>query len=179
MTFANPDDPTPVDTTTTPIRLADAERCPVSPKLMCEGANCQGRRYHCDTQFSCSDERLFPSSDGRSLILAGCRYCPLPIHVVCNSVVCAVPEDTRVCVAEPLQGRACWTWGNRLESMKASIAEHRWESDGSNGINFEPTSSDDEDGAAVFNSSSRLTAIMHHWGLLQDRWAMDVTEKLY
>ncbi|KAI1110463.1 hypothetical protein F5Y14DRAFT_428861 [Nemania sp. NC0429] len=171
------------NTATTPVRLADLQQCPVSPKPMCDDENCEGSRFCGPTQFRCGSERPFPDSDGRSLILAGCRCCPLPIHVECTDCQCAAPEGTRICVSEPLQGCTCQTMGDRVEASKAGIADFGWTSDDEFEIDFEP--SDDEiygeTPVAVRMSSVSSSffplATMHCLGLLQDYWVADIFEK--
>ncbi|KAK8052448.1 hypothetical protein PG993_003833 [Apiospora rasikravindrae] len=174
-----------------PVRLADVQQCPVTPKPMCADPTCQGATYICPTQFQCSSESPFAADDGRGrlLILAGCRCCPLPIHVHCNDHRCGAPEGARVCAAETLQGCACQTAEDRLEAMRAGCAAQGWTAadDETIEIDVEPDSGDEEEErreAPVSRSSSSIgsaspmatMSIMHdhrHLGLLPHYWAMD------
>lgn len=103
------------------VRLADVQQCPASPKPTCSDENCQGSIYICATQFRCGSERPFsdPGDPVRQVVLAGCRCCPLPIHVVCDNYNCRAPEGTRTCALEELQGCSCQTW----EDRRAAVAQ--------------------------------------------------------
>lgn len=156
----NNDDAIQTDSVTTPIRLADIQQCPTSPKPGCGDPNCQGARHQCATQYLCSSESPFadpssPSSsrNGRLLILAGCRCCPPPIHVECTNVDCAAPSaGSRVCAAEPLRGCACQTADDRVRAARERTAGWVWPLD-KNDEAFDPdiesgsSSGGDEDGA--------------------------------
>ncbi|KAI0189888.1 hypothetical protein F4808DRAFT_445223 [Astrocystis sublimbata] len=168
-------------TFTTPVRLADIQQCPVAPKPICGDENCQGATFYCATQFLCSSENCFPGPDGRSIILAGCRCCPLPIHVECTDHRCAAPEGTRVCVSEPLRGCTCQTAKDRMETMKARAVDFGWTSDDLFEVDFEPCSSEENEEGPVRGSSNSVpiaTIAMDHLAWLQGYWAMDVGGKL-
>ncbi|KAK8080948.1 hypothetical protein PG997_008766 [Apiospora hydei] len=187
-----------------PVRLADTQQCPVTPKPMCADPTCQGATYICPTQFQCSSELPFPfpfsfpasvssedDSGGRLAILAGCRCCPLPIHVHCTDHRCAAPAGARLCAAEPLQGCACQTAEDRLAAMRAGCAAQGWSAadDETIEIDVEPDSADEEEetgGTAVGGSSSSSSSIGstlpmatmdimqdHRLGLVPRYWAMD------
>ena len=134
--------------------LANAQRCPVLPKPMCSDDNCQGSIFVCATQFVCSNQNPFIASDGQSVILAGCRCCPLPIQVWCHDHHCAAPEGTRICVAESLEGCSCMTGKDRLAAVEAAAAEedYVWRSDDSVELDLEPSS--DEEGGTVTTATS-------------------------
>ncbi|KAI1081983.1 hypothetical protein F5B20DRAFT_41713 [Whalleya microplaca] len=106
------------------LRLVDLNQCPTTPKPTCSDAQCQGPVHICATQYRCTSETPFPfpvSDRGstRSAVLAGCRCCPLPIHVACDNYDCGAPEGARVCDAEELRGCACLTWADRREAVEA------------------------------------------------------------
>jgi hypothetical protein len=129
-------------------RLADAQQCPVSPRPTFSEDNCQGSIFVSATQFVCSNQNPFNASDGRSVILAGCRCCPLPIQVWCHDHHCAAPEGTRICVAESLEGCSCMTGKDRLAAVEAAAEEdYVWRSDDSVELDLEPSS--DEEGGTV------------------------------
>jgi len=98
-----------VASTAAAIRPVDAQQCPVSPKPSCSAENCAGSIFVGPTQFVCGNENPFTASDGRSVIQAGCRCCPLPFNVWCHDSYCRAPEGTRICTAEELQGCLCET----------------------------------------------------------------------
>ncbi|KAK7955850.1 uncharacterized protein PG986_005072 [Apiospora aurea] len=182
-----------------PVRLADTQQCPVTPKPMCADPTCQGATYICPTQFQCSSESPFPfpspspspAEDSRLAILAGCRCCPLPIHVHCADHRCGAPAGARVCAAEPLQGCACQTAEDRLAAMRAGCAAQGWTAadDETIEIDVEPDSGDEEEetGRTAVGESSSSSSIgsaapplatmgithEHRLGLLPRYWAMD------
>ncbi|KAK5626713.1 hypothetical protein RRF57_002428 [Xylaria bambusicola] len=158
----------------TAIRLADAERCPVTPKPSCSDDTCQGSIFVCATQFICCNESPFTASDGRDVILAGCRCCPLPIEVWCHDRQCAAPEDTRICTAGQLQGCVCMTRQDRLAAIEASLADYPGAFDDSVDL-LEPGSSSDDEPT---NSSAQRTTMATMEPLiqrlpLQYAWGMD------
>lgn len=118
-----------------PLRLADVQQCPAAPKPSCHDANCQGARHHCATQYLCSSENPFTdpsrSSSGHEVILAGCRCCPLPIHIECTDALCAAPlaSGSRVCAAEPLAGCTCQTHDDRFRAAQERTAGWVWPMD--------------------------------------------------
>lgn len=133
-------------------RLADAQQCPVSPKPTCSDDNCQGSIFVCATQFVCSNQDPFIASDSRSVILAGCRCCPLPIQVWCHDHHCAAPEGRRICVAENLEGCSCMTVKDRLAAIEAAaVADYVWRSDDSVELDLEPSS---DEGDTVTTATS-------------------------
>ena len=145
---------TPI-TASTAIRLADAQQCPVSPKPSCSDDTCQGSIFVCATQFICGNESPFTASDGRDVILAGCRCCPLPIEVWCHDHQCAALGGTRICTADQLQGCACMTGPDRLAAMEASLADYPGAFDDSVDLLEPGLSSDDE----PTNSSAQRTTM--------------------
>ncbi|GAW16077.1 hypothetical protein ANO14919_055000 [Xylariales sp. No.14919] len=136
----------------TAVRLADVQQCPVSPKPTCSEDSCQGSIFVGPSQFLCVNESPFAALDGRSVILAGCRCCPLPIEVWCHDHHCAAPEDARICTSNELQGCACMTGQDRLAAVEAAAEDYVWKSDDSVDLDIEP-SSDEEEGATITTSS--------------------------
>ncbi|XXG94043.1 hypothetical protein Hte_000294 [Hypoxylon texense] len=108
----------------TVVRLADLQQCPASPKPTCSDDTCQGPAHICATQYRCGNESPIPDPGNplRSTVLAGCRCCPLPIHVVCDNYDCRAPEGTRTCSSEELQGCSCQTWEDRRAAIAAAAA---------------------------------------------------------
>ncbi len=156
-------------------RLAEVQQCPVSPKPMCSDDSCQGSIFVSATQFLCSNESPFTAPDGRSVILAGCRCCPLPIEVWCHDHHCDAPEDTRICTADELQDCVCMTGKDRLAAAEAAAEDYVWRSDDSVDLDLEP-SSGEEDGATISTASGQCAAMatmetLQPWPL-QDIWHM-------
>ncbi|KAH7303223.1 hypothetical protein B0I35DRAFT_447028 [Stachybotrys elegans] len=145
------------ETISAPIRLADIQQCPVSPKPMCEDNNCQGSTWVCPTQFLCSSETPVHAPDGRCVVLTGCRCCPHPIDVWCSDSLCAAPEDTRTCVAEDLQGCMCMTGPERTRLAEEDAHNIVWASDGSFEVDLEP---DDDDRALTTTSTLAVMPTM-------------------
>lgn len=153
-----------------PLRLADIQQCPAAPKPSCDDPNCQGSRFVCATQFLCSSENPFtdPStpSSGRQVILAGCRCCPLPIHIECTDCYCAPPTPaSRVCAAEPLRGCTCQTHDDRFRAAQERAAGWVWPADmfdPAYDVDIEPDSGDEDEAQAqaqpAVSSSSNSTA---------------------
>ncbi|KAI0452151.1 hypothetical protein F5B21DRAFT_484763 [Xylaria acuta] len=164
-------------------RLADAQQCPVSPKPTCSDNNCLGSISICATQFTCSNESPFITSDGRNVILAGCRCCPLPIEVWCHDHSCDAPGETRICATEELRGCSCMTGKDRLAAIEAAADDYIWRSDDSIDLDLEP--SDDEEQEAVVattSTSTRHYTVMETMEPLQlsplhDIWSMDKLRK--
>ncbi|GKT94696.1 hypothetical protein CT0861_05502 [Colletotrichum tofieldiae] len=170
------------DSVARPLRLADVQQCPVSPKPGCGDPNCQGARHQCATQYLCSSESPFTEpSSGRRLILAGCRCCPLPIHVECSDLQCTAPAGTRVCAAEPLQGCTCQTTDDRVRAVQERTAGWVWpldKNDAAYDVDIEPSSGDEDEAgnstARGVSSSSGPMATMPPLALIQDYyWAVN------
>jgi hypothetical protein len=169
--------------TTAATRLADAQQCPVSPKPVCSAENCGGSHFVGATQFVCGNENPFIASDGRSIILAGCRCCPLPTFVWCNDCYCGAPENTRICATEELQGCLCETATDRTAAVEAAADEFVWRSDDSVELDLEPSSDDEEGQITSATSSAQYRAMatlgpLQLWAL-QDMWGMDKLRKFY
>ncbi|KAI0188048.1 hypothetical protein EV127DRAFT_471569 [Xylaria flabelliformis] len=150
-----------ITTAATATRLVEAQQCPVSPKPTCSDDNCLGSISVCATQYLCSNESPFTTTDGQSVILAGCRCCPLSIEVWCHDHKCGAPDETRICTAEELQGCACMTGKDRLASIEAAAAadDYVWRSDDSVDLDLEP-SSDEEEMVVSTTASTRQYTVM-------------------
>ncbi|KAI0546447.1 hypothetical protein F4679DRAFT_557353 [Xylaria curta] len=163
-------------TTSAATRLAEVQQCPISPKPMCSADNCLGSISVCATRFLCSNESPFTSSNGRAVIMAGCRCCPLPIEVWCHEHSCGAPEETRVCAAEELQGCACMTGKDRLAAIEAAADDYVWRSDDSVDLDSEPASDEEEIAVTTTTSTRQYTAIATVEPLqlspLQGMWGM-------
>lgn len=150
-----------------PLRLADIQQCPAAPKPSCDDPNCQGARHQCATQYLCSSEDPFftdPSSSssssscpssGRQVILAGCRCCPLPIHIECTDTQCAAAPApapaSRVCAAEPLRGCTCQTADDRFRAAQERAAGWVWpldKNDEAYDVDIESDSGDEDEARA-------------------------------
>lgn len=146
-----------------PIRLADMQQCPAAPKPSCDDPNCQCARHQCASQYLCSSENPFngtssssslssSTGSGRQVILAGCRCCPLPVHIECTDTQCAAPPApaslSRVCAAEPLQGCTCQTADDRFRAAQERTAGWVWpldKNDEAYDVDIEPYSGDEDE----------------------------------
>ncbi|KAL0929866.1 uncharacterized protein CTRU02_215075 [Colletotrichum truncatum] len=170
------------DSIATPLRLAEIQQCPVSPKPGCDDTNCQGARHQCATQYLCSNENPFTEpSSGRHLILAGCRCCPLPNHVECSDFQCAAPAGTRVCTAEPLRDCTCQTTDDRVRAVQERTAGWVWPLDKNNDaydVDIEPSSGDEDEGesgtaSGVSSSTGPLATMPPSTNIQAYYWAMN------
>ncbi|KAK8090610.1 reverse transcriptase domain protein [Apiospora phragmitis] len=164
--------------TSPPVRLANVQQCPVSPKPMCDDQTCQSATFLFPMQprepLPRRGRPAPPAHPGRLPLL------PLPLHVECTDHRSGAPEGTRVCAGEPLRGCACQTSQDRLETIQARCAAHGWAAADfpDNEIDFEPDSGDDGMGEAHVSGSSGSApppmATMHHHrlGLLPHYWAV-------
>ncbi|KAI0440359.1 hypothetical protein F4803DRAFT_577847 [Xylaria telfairii] len=177
MIGATPENTDAINRDDAAIRLAEIQQCPVSPKPLCSDDSCQGSIFVGTAQFLCSNGTPFTAPDGLSVILAGCRCCPLPIEVWCHDGHCGAPEDTRVCVADELRDCVCMTGKDRLAAAEAAAEEdYVWRSDDSVDLDLEP-SSEDEEATPIATSSGQRAAMAtmeapQRW-LLQDMWGMN------
>ncbi|KAH8164223.1 hypothetical protein CIB48_g4020 [Xylaria polymorpha] len=174
---ATPENKDAINRADVAIRLAEVQQCPASPKPLCSDDSCQGSIFIGAAQFLCSNGSPFTAPDGRSVILAGCRCCPLPIEVWCHDRHCGAPEDTRICIADELRDCVCMTGKDRLAAADAAAEEdYVWRSDDSVDLDLEPSSGEDEEAATITTSSGQRAAMAtmetsQRW-LLQDIWGM-------